>query len=110
LRTVTAIATGGLIPDVTLWLQLDPAHGLARKQQPEAADLEWNRLDAHELAFHQRVARGYEALAQLDPDRWVACDATLPVERLAQHIYATLLPRLATVPRQTDAVSERKPV
>lgn len=100
LRTVTAIATGGLIPDVTMWLRLDPALGLARKQQPGVTDIEWNRLDAHELDFHRRVAQGYDALAALDPQRWVACDAHLPVDALARQIHTALLPALATLPRQ----------
>jgi dTMP kinase len=110
LETVTAIATGGLVPDVTFWLRLDPAHGLARKQQPGVTDIEWNRLDAHELAFHRRVAAGYEALAARDPNRWVLCDAQAPVDTIATQIFTTLRPALATLPRRVGTDTERKPV
>lgn len=86
LRTVTAIATAGLVPDVTFWLRIDPAVGLRRKLHPDASAVEWNRLDAHELAFHHRVAEGYDALAHAEPNRWVTCDASQSIEAIAAQI------------------------
>jgi dTMP kinase len=35
----------------------------------------WNRLDAYNLDFHQRVRQGYLAMAAADPQRWVTVDA-----------------------------------
>lgn len=93
LRTLTAIATAGLVPDVTLWLRIDPAVGLQRKLGA-SGELEWNRLDAHEIDFHQRVADGYVALAQAEPHRWVECNAALPIDVLATQIRDTLSPHL----------------
>jgi dTMP kinase len=86
LRTLTAIATAGLVPDVTFWLRIDPAVGLRRKLHPNASAVEWNRLDAHELAFHLRVAEGYDALAHAEPNRWVTCDASQSIEAIAAQI------------------------
>jgi dTMP kinase len=106
LRTVTAIATGGLVPDVTLWLRIDPAIGLQRKQTA-VGEIEWNRLDAHALSFHQRVAAGYQALATEEPQRWNICDAGLPIDFLATHIRSTLTPHLDKVPRRAIPVNER---
>jgi len=106
LRTVTAIATGGLTPDVTIWLCIDPAIGLQRKQTA-AGLLEWNRLDAHELSFHQRVAAGYQDLATAEPQRWLNCDAGLSIDVLANHIRTTLAPHLDKVPRRDIPVNER---
>src|SRR5690606_7836159 len=60
LRTVTRIATGGLTPDLTLYLDVDPETGLRRRQADDSA--EWNRLDAAALEFHERVRAGYRAL------------------------------------------------
>jgi len=100
LRTVTAIATGGLIPDLTMWLRIDPAIGLQRKHLA-AGELEWNRLDAHDLSFHQRVAAGYVTLAAAEPLRWIECNATLPIGVLAASIQDTLTPRLHAGMRRT---------
>ena len=71
MRAVTAFATGGLTPDLTLLLDLPVEEGLRRRQQGG----DWNRLDAYELAFHQRVRRGYTQLAADEPERWVTIDA-----------------------------------
>ena len=59
LRQLLNFATGGLWPDLTILLDIDPEKGLQRKRSGG----EWNRLDAYALAFHQRVWQGYQALA-----------------------------------------------
>jgi len=92
LATLERIATGGLRPDLTLLLDLPVAEGLRRRQQ--ARDGEWNRLDAEEGAFHERVRAGYLALAAAEPGRWVALDAMLPPEALAERVWATVASRL----------------
>lgn len=76
LRTMLRFATGGLIPDLTLLLDLPVKAGLARKRKGQ----EWNRLDAYDVSFHERVRRGYHEMAVEEPDRWVILDATLPKE------------------------------
>ena len=44
---------------------------------------EWNRLDALDLAFYQRVRQGYHELVQAEPERWVIIDARQPFEQVA---------------------------
>ncbi|NLG08886.1 MAG: dTMP kinase [Deinococcales bacterium] len=63
-------ATGGLRPDRTLLLDLDPARGLARA----AARSDHDRLEAAGLAFHQRARQGFLAQAASD-EGWVVIDA-----------------------------------
>ncbi len=70
-RALINYATGGLIPDLTVLLDLDVEVGLARK-----TDDEWNRLDAYDVAFHQRVRAGYLALVKEEPKRWEIVDAS----------------------------------
>ena len=79
LRQITSFATHDLKPDLTLLFDLDPAVGLKRRQTD---GVEWNRLDAYDLAFHQRVREGYHQLALDEPGRWVTLDATLDREQL----------------------------
>lgn len=80
------VATGGLVPDLTLWLKLDAATGLARTHQRGAAD----RMEQADLAFHQRVQRGFEALAEQHPERIVAIDATGAIDAVATEIFAVV--------------------
>jgi dTMP kinase len=75
LRRFLNFATGGLLPDLTLLLDIDVKDGIRRKQ---AGGSEWNRMDAYTLAFHQRVRQGYLELAHADPGRWVIVDASQP--------------------------------
>ena len=74
IRQVNAIATGGLVPDLTILLDLDVALGLRRKQGQE-----WNAFDARDLAFHGAVRAGFLALAAEDPGRWLVVDAAQPL-------------------------------
>ena len=54
-------ATGGLVPDLTILLDLAPVEGLGRRER--SAD----RLEAEPLDFHQRVRAGFRALADAEP-------------------------------------------
>jgi dTMP kinase len=80
------VATGGLVPDLTLWLQLDAEAGLARTQRRGSPD----RMEQADLAFHRRVQGGFEALAAQHPDRIVAIDALGSVEAVATEIFAVV--------------------
>jgi dTMP kinase len=81
-RVVIDLATGGLVPDLTVLLDLDPRQGLRRKLHASR-----NRLDDEALAFHERVRAAYLALAAREPSRWLVCDATQPPEIIAAQIW-----------------------
>ena len=70
-RALVRYATGGLIPDLTILLDVDVEVGLKRKQKAD----EWNRLDAYTVEFHRRVRAGYLEMARQEPDRWCVVDA-----------------------------------
>jgi len=98
LRTITAFATGGLVPDITIYLDIAIEVGLHRK-----TDDEWNRLENQELAFHERVRAGYLQMAQDEPDRWVVIDGSQPLLDIQMDIracLAELLPPLDTKSRE----------
>lgn len=71
LRALINFATGGLWPDLTLLLDVSVEEGLRRR----ANGGEWNRLDAYQLDFYQRVRAGYHTMAEAEPQRWVIIDA-----------------------------------
>jgi dTMP kinase len=80
LRVITDFATGGLVPELLIYLDLDVEIGLQRKlRDQEAGRGEWNRMDQQDIAFHQRVREGYLEMARQDPDHWLVLDATQPI-------------------------------
>jgi dTMP kinase len=93
LRSITEFATGGLKPDLTIYLDVDPDEGLRRRQKDQ--DGEWNRLDDMALSFHQRVHDGYLKLIDAQPERWIRIDATQPIEDVHGMIKAAVMERLA---------------
>jgi dTMP kinase len=74
-------ATSGLRPDLTVLLDLPPAHGLGRRV-PSA-----DRLEAEPREFHERVRAGFLVQAEVDPDRYLVLDATLPPDELSLAIH-----------------------
>lgn len=90
LRALVDFATGGLKPDLTLLLDIDVEEGLRRRRKGG----EWNRLDALDLAFYQRVRQGYHALAQAEPGRWVVIDASQPFDQVQEALRQAVISRL----------------
>lgn len=76
LRAMLQFATNGLKPNLTILLDVDILTGLKRKKAKE----EWNRLDAYEASFHERVRKGYHQLAEEEPARWQIVDASQSAE------------------------------
>ena len=93
LHRLTEFATGGLRPDLTIYLDLDPDEGLRRRQQDQGA--EWNRLDAAALEFHEQVREGYRVLLESEPERWVVVDGSGPVDDVQTAIRKAVDGRLA---------------
>jgi len=72
---LNAVATGGLAPDLTFLLDLEPGQGLERASQREQQLRQrQDRMERELLAFHQRVRDGYRAIAAAEPRRVVVVD------------------------------------
>jgi dTMP kinase len=80
IEELNAFATGGLIPDRTILLDIDPAVGLARQK-------ERNRMEAEDIAFHQRVRDGFSEIAKRHPERFLVIDAARSETELAEQIW-----------------------
>jgi dTMP kinase len=89
IESINHAATGGLEPDLTFLLDLQPETGLKRKHN--TGD---DRFDDEHIAFHRRVRAGYLELAGHDPNRWIVMEARQPVEKLAKAILDHVLPIL----------------
>jgi dTMP kinase len=98
-RSLSRWATEGLVPDLTVLLDLPPEVGLARARGRAAAD----RLESESLEFHQRVRQTFLALAESDPDRYLVLDARQSPDELAAAIRAQVAELLSGLPLQTLA-------
>ena len=100
LRQVIDAATGGLQPQLTIFLDIAPREALERRRMASLFGDEWNRLDDYELAFHQRVYEGYLELAAAEPERWLCVDAGRSIVAQHEELRAALGERL---PEPTQA-------
>ena len=78
LRRLSGWAAAGLRPDLVVLLDVPPDLGSTRAAG--RADPAPDRVEAAGDGFHDRVMRGYRALAAADPTRWVVVDGTAPVD------------------------------
>ena len=82
-RKVSLWATEGLLPDLTILLDLDESLG---RDRLTAARTKYDRLEAERHEFHARVRAAYLELAAAEPERFLVLDATEEVETIATAI------------------------
>jgi dTMP kinase len=82
-RDLSLWAAENLLPHLTVLLDLDPAVG---RERLDSSRTRYDRLEAEEADFHERVRAAYVALAVAEPQRFLVLDATLPVDELQQSI------------------------
>jgi dTMP kinase len=101
---VNAWAIGGLLPDLTVLLELPPEQGLGRLASPA------DRIESEPREFHERVREGFRALAEADPDRYLIVDASRPqaeITREIQYRIREILPD--PIPAGTEDVTSTFP-
>jgi dTMP kinase len=91
IRGLSLWAVGGLLPRLTVLLDLDPRVGRDRRADRDRFD----RLEAEDDAFHDRVRVAYLEMAAAEPDRFLVVDAALPPEWVQERIRAAIEPLLA---------------
>jgi len=84
IRQLAAIATGGLTPDLTIWLSLPVAVSLERRGERQD-----DRIEAAGVAFQQRVAEGFASQAR--EHGWAMLEADQPLQQVSQELEALLL-------------------
>ena len=114
---INAFATDGIEPDVTFFLDIDPAEGLRRALGPQLAlPLEptesealgrqdaqgQRRFEDEPLEFHKRVRSGFLSQASENPLRWIVINAAQPVEQISEEIWRLVTERRESL-RHTQA-------
>ncbi len=70
---------GGLSPDLTIILDIDPARGMARGGRHD-------RMEKESIRFHRRVRKGFLSIARKNPKRYAVIDATLTIEQVSERV------------------------
>ncbi|MEK6639441.1 MAG: dTMP kinase, partial [Nitrospirota bacterium] len=83
LQAANAVATDGLVPDLTLVLDLPVSVGLARRRADRGP---LNRLDRETERFHRKVRRGFLALAAKEPRRMIIVNANRPAHEVQDEL------------------------
>lgn len=97
-RSINEWATSGLLPDLTVLLDVDPAVGRQRRTSGDAAE---DRLESEADDFHARIRDAFLSLAAARPERYLVLPAHLPVADLAARILARVDALLGALPRST---------
>lgn len=71
IRRANTLATGGVSPDLTILMDLDPVEGFRRMN---IAGRKLDRMEKENIDFHMRVRSGYLALAEMEPERFLIVD------------------------------------
>ncbi|WP_426519527.1 dTMP kinase [Diaminobutyricibacter sp. McL0618] len=91
IRALSLWAAEGLLPDLTILLDLDETVARTRLDN---ARTRYDRLEAEKAEFHARVRAAYLGLAAAEPERFLVLDASRPIEQISTAIrerIATLL-------------------
>jgi dTMP kinase len=87
IRNLSLWAAEGLLPDLTILLDLDETVARTRL---DSSRTRYDRLEAEKADFHARVRAAYLALAQDEPERFLVLDASQPVDEIAAAIRARI--------------------
>lgn len=89
------IACRGLVPELTLLIDIDAETSLARAHARNAsAPNSETRMDEQSLAFHRQVYAAYHALAAREPERVRIIDGRAPIEAIAAAIWKVVEPHV----------------
>jgi dTMP kinase len=88
IKTVNDWATGNLVPDLTILLDLEVADGLARLREQDPVNFVPDRLERETTNFYQQVRQGFLTLARTYPERIKIIAAGAPIATVYERICA----------------------
>ena len=103
------LVTDGLLPALTVLLDLDPVVGLERKYRLFEGDETASSFERRTLAYHRRVRDGFRELARASPERWLVLDATQPMAWIGERIWERIEPLVQAMatPERAESVNDR---
>jgi dTMP kinase len=78
IERVNSIALDGIMPNITLFFDIDPKVALERRIQSTGAD----RIEQEKMDFHEKVYNGYKKLVSMYPDRIKAIESNRSIEEI----------------------------
>lgn len=90
IQQINAPAVDGCMPDTTVLLKLDHITALSRREKASVLD----RIESEKAAFHHRVEKAYQEIAEHDPERFIIVDARMAQESITKEIFNELVSRL----------------
>jgi dTMP kinase len=94
LAHLNRLATGGVLPDLTLILDLDVSEGLRRARARRGARAACDPFERLAIEFHERVRKGYWAIRDREPERVTLVDADRTPALVAGEMAALVARRL----------------
>ena len=93
--TLDRIACRGLVPDLTLLIDIDAETSLARAHARNLSETNREtRMDEQSLEFHRRAYEAYHALAAREPERFRVIDGRMGIEPMAAEIWKFVEPHV----------------
>lgn len=89
------IGSGGLLPDLTILLEVSPEAASQRLRQRDG--LESDRIGGRNAAFHARVARRFAEMAEAEPERFARMDGDGAADAVHAAVRACVLQRLGAL-------------
>ena len=96
LTALHRVGSGGLLPDLTLLIEIPPEVATARLAGRDAGDAD--RIGGRDAAYHARVATAFDRLAGAEPGRYARIDGDGPIEATQAKILAAIAPLLENAP------------
>ncbi len=90
IEVLNSFASGGLVPDLTLLIDVDPENGFQRLY---GRGTKPDRMESETMEFHRKVREGYLRLQKEHPDRIVRIDGLPPAGEVFRHVRAGVAAR-----------------
>lgn len=90
IATLHQLAIGGLMPDLTILLDIAPNQGIGRANSRKDGN---NRYEDMELAFHTKLREGFVAMASRKPQRFLVIDASASIGKIQSKIWSEVCTR-----------------
>jgi len=98
IQQINEPAVAGMMPDATVYLDIDHREALMRRLNASEPD----RLELQDIEFHERVEKAYERLIKENKKRFLVVDASRDIESIARDAFDKVLERLLPERRRED--------